>query len=151
MIAFAGPCWRAVPAGRKAAVLDGTDRAGRFNRPGERTLYMSGSPAAVAAAMARYAEAARSVVRLAVVADRLVDLRDPAACAALGINTSRAKEDWLAALDQGEEPASWPVADGARALGAQGMVDGSRRLPGAWHLVLFRWNEAGGARVEISE
>lgn len=146
---LAGGCWRAVPAGREAAVLDGTIRAGRYNRPGERTLYMSGSPGGVAAAMARYGRAPRTVVKLVVAADRLVDLRDAAACAALGIDASRVKEDWIAALDRGEEPASWATADRARDMGAQGLIDGSRRAPGAWHLVLFRWNEAGAARVVL--
>ena len=147
---FAGPCWRAVTAGRAAAVLDGTLRPGRYNRPGQRTLYMSGSEAGVAAAMARYDDTPRTVVRLEVDAGRLVDLRDLAACSTLGIDPARAKEDWIAALDRGEEPESWGVSDRARAVGAVGLIDGSRRAPGAWHLVLFAWNEMGGARVAVS-
>ncbi len=146
---YAGPCWRALAAGREARVLDGTGRAGRYNRPDERTLYMSGSPEGVAAAMARYGEADRTLVRLDVAAEGLVDLRDAVACAALGIDPARAKEDWIAALDRGEEPASWALADRARAIGATGLIDGSRRAPGAWHLVLFRWNE-GGATVQVA-
>lgn len=146
---YAGPCWRAVAAGREAAVLVGAERAGRYNRPGQRTLYMSGSPEGVAAAMARYGDAERTLVRLEVAADGLVDLRDVAACAAMGIDPARAKEDWIAALEGGEEPPSWIVSDRARAIGGTGLIDGSRRAPGEWHLVSFRWNEAGAAAVKV--
>lgn len=147
--AHAGPCWRAVIAGTEAAVLDGTVRPGRYNRPGERSLYMSGSPEAVAAAMARYGDPPRTVLRLTVEAERLVDLRDPDACARLGVDATRTKEDWIAALAAGAEAPSWRASDRARALGATGLIDRSRRLPGEWHLVLFRWNAPGGASVMV--
>lgn len=150
MIAFAGACWRAMPAGQAGEVLAGTVRAGRYNRPGERTLYMSGSPAGVAAAMARYGEAERALVTLTVAAEWLVDLRDAAGCAALGIDTSRVREDWIAALDRGEEPPSWRVADRLRAIGADGLIDGSRRAPGEAHIVLFRWNRPGAPTVTVA-
>lgn len=146
---YAGPCWRAVPTGREAGVLDGTHRAGRYNRPGQRTLYMSGSPEGVAAAMTRYGEARRTLIRLEVTAECLVDLRDAAACAVLGIDRARVKEDWIAALGRGEEPASWAASDRVRMIGATGLIDASRRAPGEWHLALFRWNEAGGAVVKV--
>ena len=144
-------CWRAVAAGREAHALAGTTRAGRYNRPGERTLYMSGSAGAVAAAMARYGDAERVLLRLRVAASRLVDLRDARGCAALEIDPRRAKEDWLAALNRGEEPASWTVSDRARVLGASGLIDASRRAPGAWHLALFRWNEGDAPMVVVDD
>lgn len=148
---YEGPCWRAVAAGREATVLAGSAGAGRYNRPGQCALYMSGSAAGVAAAMARYGDAPRTLIRLDVEAGALLDLRDAAACRAFGIDTARAKEDWIAALDRGEEPASWAVSDRARAIGATGLIDGSRRAPEEWHLVLFEWNEPGGARVTAAE
>ena len=152
--AFAGLdalCWRAVLVGQERTALDGTTRAGRYNRPGVRTLYMSSSPEGVAAAMARYRDVPRSLLGLRVAANRLVDLRNATACAALGIDPARGKVDWIAALDRNEAPPSWAVADRARALGAAGLIDPSRRAPGAWHLVLFRWNEPGEAAVSIAE
>lgn len=147
---YRGPCWRAVPTGREEAVLDGTERGGRYNRPGQRTLYMSGSPAGVAAAMHRYGAADRALVKLEVVADRLIDLRDRAACAALGIDPADAGGDWMTTIDGGTEPSSWRIADRARAVGAMGLIDGSRRSPGEWHLVLFGWNTAGEPGVARS-
>lgn len=149
--AYAGPCWRAVAAGAESVALVGTIRAGRYNRPGEHSLYMSGSPHAVAAAMARYGEAPRTVLRLDVQADRLVDLRDEDACARLEVDTTGTKKDWIAALNAGVEPPSWRASDRARALGARGLIDRSRRLPGEWHLVLFRWNVEGGAVVRVGD
>lgn len=146
LVAYAGPCWRAVATGCEAAVLEGSTRAGRYNRPDERTLYTSGSPEGVAAALKRYGEAPRTVVRLAVEADALLDLRDAAGCAALGIDAAAARADWQAALAGGEKPPSWQVSDRARALGADGLIDASRRAPGLWHLVLFRW-DARSVRV----
>jgi RES domain-containing protein len=136
-------------AGREPAVLDGTVRAGRYNRPGERSLYMSGSLEAVAAAMARYGEAPRSVLRLRVDAEALVDVRDEVACAKLGIDATGTKVDWLAAFSAGVEPPSWRASDRARSLGATGLIDRSRALPGEWHMVLFLWNASGGAKVSV--
>lgn len=143
----AGRFWRAVPAGQEARVLDGTVRAGRYNRPGQRTLYLSASPEGVAAAMARYAPVERAIVALEVEAERLIDLRDGQACLVHGVDARRAKEDWIAALDRGDVPASWEVADKARAVGATGLIDRSRRVPALWHLVLFDWKE--GAAVAV--
>ena len=110
---------------------------------------MSGSPAGVAAAMARYGDAERVLLRLRVEVWRLVDLRDAAACTALGIDPRRAREDWLAALERGDEPASWTVSDRVRALGAAGLIDPSRRAPGAWHPALFRWNTGDAPTVAV--
>jgi RES domain-containing protein len=146
---YVGTCWRAVLLGDEGRVLDGTERAGRYNRLGQRTLYMSGSQTGVAAAMARYGDVARTLFRLHVEAEPLVDLRDPDACAALMIDPSCAKEDWIAALDRDEEPSSWLVADQVRSTGAIGLIDGSRRAPGEWHLVLFDWNKTGKALVTV--
>lgn len=128
-------------------MLDGTERPGRYNRPGERTLYASGSRAGVRAAVARYGDAPRALMRLEIAAERLLDLRDTADRAALGIAALAAVGDWQAALARGEEPPSWHIADQARAIGAAGLIDPSRRAPGEWHLVLFGWNRPGLPRV----
>ena len=150
LVPYAGPCWRAIAVGQEAQVLDGSDRAARYNRPGERALYMSGSAVGVAAAMARYGDAERVLVRLDVTAGRLLDVRDAAACRVLGVDATLTKVDWLAALERGEEPPSWRVSDRARAVGAQGLIERSRRTPTEWHLVLFRWNEQDGGAVRVA-
>ena len=142
-----GVCWRAVARGREGSALEGTAGAGRYNRPSERALYMSGSRAGVVAAVARYGAVERVLVRVAVDADGLLDLRDKAACANFGIDPAQAAEDWVTARERGEEPPSWAVADQVRATGAAGLVDPSRRAPELWHLVLFRWTP--GVEVKV--
>ncbi len=117
---------------------------------GEEAARISRQQAAFSLANVFFILGGLAVLGLAVTASGLLDLRDLAACASLGINVARAKEDWIAALDRGEEPPSWRVAEMAQAVGAVGLIDGSRRVPGEWHLVLFRWNEAGGATVTIA-
>ncbi|WP_368074223.1 hypothetical protein [Curtobacterium sp. SGAir0471] len=51
-------------------------------------------------------------------------------------------------------PTSWLVRDRLVALGADGLIDPSRKRPGLWHLVLFRWNTAdvphGNLRTAVS-
>ncbi|HCQ65841.1 MAG TPA: hypothetical protein DIU07_12125, partial [Rhodobacteraceae bacterium] len=47
----------------------------------------------------------------------------------------------------GRQPASWALSDRARATGTEGMLYASRKRPDLTHLVLFRWNEPGGARL----
>ena len=101
---------------------------------------MSGSPVGVAAAMARYGDGPRTLVKLDVNATKLVDLRDTAACRLLGIDVVQTKKDWIAALAHDREPPSWAASDRARLIGASGLIDPSRTAPGEWHLVLFAWN-----------
>ena len=146
MADWAGPCWRAVAAGVEAGFLDGTVRAGRYNRPGQRTLYASGSPAGARAAMARYGDAARTLVQLEVAASGLLDLRT-----ARDDERMAAATDWQAALRDGRTPPSWTVADAARAAGAVGLIEASRHVPALCHLVLFEWNGAGGPTVTVTD
>lgn len=146
-VRLTGLCWRAVPTGGEQVALRGSIHSGRYNRPGQPTLYMSASPEGVAAAMARYGEAERTLVPLRVAAERLIDLRCAAASDILGIDVARAREDWLFATERGMEAPSWAVSDQARAIGADGLIDRSRHAPGEWHLVLFRWNEGLGPMV----
>ncbi|WP_420714750.1 RES domain-containing protein [Roseateles sp. SL47] len=56
---------------------------------------------------------------------------------------------WQDIANTGGTPRSWTVRDRLMAAGAHGLIDPSRQRPGLWHLVLFRWNEAGGARVRV--
>src|SRR3569623_231998 len=100
--------------------------------------------------MVRSCTADSSVIRLNVTAASHVALRNKEACEAMRIGPAEVGEDWVAALDKGEEPSSWRASDRARGLGAIGLIDGSRRAPGEWHPVLFRWNYGGRTLVEIA-
>lgn len=89
------------------------------------------------------------VVGFDVAASNIVDLRDAAAAASLGINPRRAAADWQADVAAGRTPPSWRVRDALVAAGANGLIDPSRKRPGLWHLTLFGWNAPGLPTVRV--
>lgn len=143
---------RSIGAGHRDRVLDGSVRPGRYSRADESSLYLSSSRDGAAAAMiahTRENSPERVILPVRVAADRIFDLRDLKACAEAEIDRDAAFADWQDIVRSGGEAPSWRVADRIRALGANGLVDPSRKAPGLWHLVLFRWNVPGGAEVEV--
>ena len=80
-------------------------------------------------------------------ADRIFDLRNHTRCFAAGFDPADAEEPWDEILAAGGTPPSWGVADQLQRLGANGLIDPSRRVPGRWHLVLFGWNKLGSPMV----
>ena len=149
-----GRFYRAVIADRIGAALEppGPESAGRYHRRGQPALYLSASPEWAAIAISNYMREdglKRLIVPVEVGEARVVDQRDPAICAALGIDCAVASLPWQPALECGEEPPSWRNSDAARTAGADGIIDRSRRIPDGWHLALFRWNGLGGPSVSI--
>lgn len=143
---------RSISAGHRDRVLDGSAQPGRYSRLNETSLYLSSSREGVEAAMTAHTRDGgpeRVIVPVRVMADRIFDLRDLGACAKAGIDRDRAVADWQDIVRAGGEAPSWQVADAIRALGANGLIDPSRQVPGLWHLVLFRWNVPGGAEVRL--
>ena len=144
----AGTLYRAVDAAHRADALAGSRGAGRYSSAGQPTLYLSSSRHGVAAAMAAHGGVdARVVLGFDVDAHGIVDLRDPAAISAAGVELADALASWQDVLAGGGVPSSWVVRRRLQRAGAQGLVDPSRTSPGAWHLVLFAWNTPGAARV----
>jgi RES domain-containing protein len=80
----------------------------------------------------------------------IVDLRDSSALAKIGIDIADAVAPWQASAASGDTPRSWTVRDRLINAGANGLIDPSRKRPGLWHLVLFRWNESGAPRVRVA-
>lgn len=150
--AVTGRFHRAVDPRFRDAVLSGSRSAGRYSRPDQPTLYLSATPEGVAAAMVAHRDERApdlDVVALQVAADRIVDLRDPRATAAVGIDPADAAAPWRDAVRAGDRPRSWGVRAQLEGIGARGLIDPSRQRPGLWHLVLFRWNEDDAAQVEV--
>ncbi|NBO21071.1 MAG: RES domain-containing protein [Rhodobacteraceae bacterium] len=149
-----GIFYRTVPEARLDRILapPPAGSAGRYHRPGEPTLYTSAardwSVQAVAGYM-REDRLTRYVVPLRIDPVLVLDQHDEAVCLHFGIDRDLSNEPWRDALASGREPASWRNADIARASGACGIIDRSRKIPGGWHLNLFRWNDLGGPRVEV--
>lgn len=150
-----GRFWRAIAAKRVDQVLvpPGPDSAGRYHRPGERALYITPQADWATIAIGRYLLAdglERVVVPLEVDGAKLFDQRDPAACAALGIDPQLSQVRWNDELAAGRESPSWRASDAARAAGAQGIVDVSRGIAGGWHACLFAWNTPGAPQVRVA-
>lgn len=142
---------RAVDAAHRELALAGSRAAGRYSRPEQPTLYLSGSAEGVEAAMRAHTDASspdRALLRFRVRGARVLDLRDSAACRAAGIDRADAAAPWQEAAARGGTPRSWLVRDRVEALGADGLIDPSRAASGLWHLVLLRWNEPGAPSVE---
>lgn len=91
------------------------------------------------------------IVKIDVEATGIVDLRDAAALELLGVNLTEAVAPWQNSAASGGIPTSWTVRDRLVAAGAQGLIDPSRKSPGLWHLVLFRWNDTGAPSVRVVE
>lgn len=149
-----GRFFRSVLATRLGKILDPPDphSAGRYHRPGERILYTSATFESAVAAISGYMRQdglPRMMVPLRIGEVFVLDQHDEEICKVFGIERDRSNESWQAAIAEGHEPASWRNADIARAAGAGGIIDRSRKMPGAWHLNLFYWNESGGPSVEI--
>jgi RES domain-containing protein len=152
---ISGTFYRSVPADKVHQVLEppGPHSAGRYHRLGEPTLYTSAALEWSVRAIAGYMREdglPRVVVPLKVVDAMVLDQHDEEACKRLGIDRELSNESWRTALSEGREPASWRTADIAREAGADGIIDGSRMIPGGWHLNLFRWNGSGGPLVEVA-
>lgn len=147
-----GTFHRAVDPRFRERAIAGSRAAGRYSRAHEPTLYLSSSRDGVAAAMLAHRDARAEeleVVEVDVEASGIVDLRDADALAAAGIDVADAAAPWQDVAAAGGTPRSWTVRDRLLELGANGVIDPSRQRPGLWHLVLFRWNEAGAPTVRL--
>lgn len=149
-----GSFFRAVNPAFRELALAGSRSAGRYSRAHEPALSLSSPIAGVDAAMIahRGARAERlDVVRVEVEAQGIIDLRDTEVMRAIGIDLADAVAPWQGDVAAGRSPRSWAVRDRALEVGAAGLIDPSRRAPGQWHLVLFRWNDSDAPTVRLPE
>jgi RES domain-containing protein len=150
LVRLTGIFYRAADPDFRAQALAGSRGAARYSSAAQPTLYLSASRAGIDAAMMAHQgpdAPAREVLAFEVDADRIFDLRNEMRCRAVGIDPAAAAAPWQEVAAQGGEPPSWRVADRLRELGAWGLIDPSRKSPGLWHLVLFRWNSPGAPLV----
>ena len=144
--------WRIVFAEHADTLLAGARHPeGRFHHEGQPVLYLSPTPQAAGFAIDAYLSAdnrPRQLIPLDIRGARVCDLRDRATCAALGIDPVWPSAPWLPERAQGLPATSWRASDAVRAAGSDGMIYASRTQPSRWHLVLFRWNERVGPKVE---
>ena len=91
------------------------------------------------------------ILTVDVQASRVVDLRDASALAGFGIDLADAVAPWQEIVAAGGVPPSWTVRDRLVSAGADGLIDPSRKAPGLWHLVLFRWNADYAPTVRVTD
>jgi len=89
------------------------------------------------------------IVAIDVEASGIVDLRYVSALKAVGIDLEDALTPWQAIAEAGGTPQSWTVRDRLIEVGANGLIDPSRKSPSLWHLVLFRWNVADAPSARL--
>lgn len=155
---FAGRAWRGHdprwahdPLSGQGAAITG----GRFNRPGEPTLYLALSPeTAMREVQAGFANRFQPMMLCAyeVRAAAVADLRNLAVLEALGLGAADAACDWRLDVAERREPASWRLGDALREAGAQGILTPSHVIgagPQELNLVLWRWAKEGGADVSV--
>ncbi len=123
---------------------------GRSHYGGQRALYLSETPEGCRIATLIYRKAddpARGIFPLSVEGGEVVDLRNPDAVAALGIDRTHRQANWQEFRAQGLPSPTWEISDRVRELGLDGMIYESRSQPDLAHLTLFRWNETGGPKI----
>jgi RES domain-containing protein len=147
-----GIFYRAIDPQFRDFALTGSRAAGRYSRPEEATLYLSSSIDGVEAAMIAHKDSRSSsleILEIEVEATGIVDLRNSSSAANIGVDLADAAAPWQDIANSGGTPRSWVVRDRLIEAGANGLIDPSRKRPGLWHLVLFRWNEADGPKVRV--
>ena len=124
---------------------------GRSHYDGQSALYLSETPEGCQIATRIYRTAddpPRGIFPLLVTGARVVDLRNPVATEALGIDTTHRQAHWQEIRKNGQRSPTWDISDRVRELGLDGMLYESRSKPSLAHLTLFRWNALGGPSVE---
>jgi RES domain-containing protein len=145
------PMWSFSPLSGEGAAKTG----GRFNRPGEPTLYLSLS---IMTAVGECTQGlGRRLLPLTMCeydidCTPVADLRTEADRAALGVAMADLAGGWLVPLRAGRTAPSWRVADALKAEGYAGMLVPSF-APGAGagddNLILWRWGPDLPTRVAV--
>ncbi|WP_334060929.1 RES family NAD+ phosphorylase [Limimaricola cinnabarinus] len=136
---FAGRLWRICAEGADPLALVGSPM-GRFHHDGQPALYASSSPEGAGVALASYLtpnDPARWIWPLQLAVPALADLRDPKACAALGVDPRDLVSRWAEARAEGRAVRSWQLSDRMRAKGLDGFLYPSRKSPEHGHVALF--------------
>lgn len=145
-----GRFWRMLAPRWSHAPLsgDGAARAGgRWNEQGQPALYLSAEHGTAITEYHQDLPRPGTLTAYDVFASAVLDLRDAAILAAAGLRDDHLRENWKRVRDVDRaRPQSWDIAVAARDAGHQGLLVPSARAAGT-NLVLWIWNEPGGARV----
>lgn len=147
-----GVFYRTIDPKYRVQAIAGSRLAGRYSSPKQPTLYLSASREGMAATIAVHTSnrsSEQEVIEVEVDGRRIFDLRNGAACQAIGIEPRDAAAPWQTLVADGARPKSWGVRERVIELGGKGLIDPSRQCAGLWHLVLFEWNKDGARHVGV--
>lgn len=145
------PRWAHEPVSGEGAAITG----GRFNRKGQRTLYLALSEeTAIREVQAGFAHRFQPLTLCAyeIRGARVADLRNQAILATLGFSPNAPACAWRDEVDRGHVPESWRLTDALRAGGAEGILVPSHAIGATSrevNLVLWSWNTGSGATVTV--
>jgi RES domain-containing protein len=149
-VAVRGRFWRMLAPRWAFDPLSGAGAAragGRWNERGQAALYLSDSHATAIAEYQQDLPRPGTLTAYDVDASTILDLTAVATRRDLGMDDAFLRQPWKQARDvEGRRPSCWDLAASAAASGWQGLRVPSVQAPGT-NLVLWRWNEDGGARV----
>lgn len=152
MISVSGRFYRIVFENQLSLLLlPASNPEGRFHHDGQQAIYLSPTRQAAAVAIDSYYrddDPPRLIVPISVDAPRILDFRKSATSETFALRGDETVADWRNERSAGRSASSWIASDAARAAGAPGMIYPSRKSPPNWHLVLFRWNDAGDATLK---
>lgn len=145
-------CWRMLAPRWSHDPLSGEGaarRGGRYNQPGRPALYMSESfTVAIAEYQQEIGVRPGTLCAYDIDVARVLDLCDPAICAAHGADPAALLAPWQAvAFKLRRRPPTWDLAERLLRDGADGVRVPSARMPGGVNVVLWRWNDGPGRSV----
>ena len=150
---LSGTFYRLIDTARAGDILTPAQSPeGRFHHAGQQAMYLSETPEGCHVAMAYYARAGdpeKTVFALRLDDAQILDLRDTAQCARLGIDPTNANARWQNERAEGLQASTWEISDAARRAGADGLLSPSRSRPELTHLTLFCWNTPSGPRLRL--
>jgi RES domain-containing protein len=137
------PRWSHAPLSGAGAARAG----GRWNERGQPALYLSVDHSTAIAEYQQALPRPGTLTAYDVLATSILDLTDTDILRALGIDAEFLRAPWKRVRDvEAGRPVSWDFAAAAKAADWQGLLVPSVQALGA-NLVLWSWNEAGGANL----
>jgi RES domain-containing protein len=151
-----GRYWRILSPRWSHAPLSGDGAArhgGRWNRPGQPTLYLSEQ---IETAFAEYQQELGvrpgTFVAYDVAGGSVADLGDPVVLESLQVDPASLLGPWKEmAWVKLETPPTWLMRDSLEAAAVDGVRVPSARYAGGFNLVLWRWNAASAPRVTAND
>jgi len=138
------PRWSHDPLSGAGAARAG----GRWNQPGQATLYVSDSYGTAIAEYHQNLPRPGTLAAYDIKGGRVLDLADTAIQCAIGIDAGFLRQPWKTLRNiQKMRPPAWDFANAAHSAGWHGLRVPSVQASGL-NLVLWKWNQGDAPRIE---